>query len=59
MREELIKRGIELAWESLESHLDYVVDKRPRSCEFCGDLKHDKKCIRDYAEMIYILAKLL
>lgn len=55
-REKAIKRGLELAWESLDSHLPYLYKPYKPSIE--GKNWH-KRCVKDYCELIYILGKLL
>ncbi len=45
-KQKVIERGLRLLWESLESHMDSYND-------------FDIKCIKEYAELIYILAVLV
>lgn len=51
-RAKKIERATRLIWESLESHLKYTHVKTSE-----GRLFH-KKCCRDYAELLQILADL-
>jgi hypothetical protein len=51
-RAEKIERAIRLAWESLESHLEYT-----HTPDDAGATFH-KRAVKDYAEIIAILADL-
>lgn len=47
-------RGI---WDSLDSHLDLAVAVPKRACSTCGDRKHHRECVIEYAEMILKLSR--
>lgn len=62
LKERKIIRLLRLSWESLNSHLSaiYSHKKIPRKLiNVVGGKRFDKKCVRDYAEMIKTLADLL
>lgn len=48
-----IERLIRLTYDSLQSHLDGTYLKTPEGTAF------HKQCVREYAEMIQLLSKLL
>ena len=52
-REEKIKRLIELAWSSLESHLDWTHKDSSEGKKF------HKRCVKEYSEMIKLLSELI
>ena len=52
-RAEEIERAIELAYDSLRSHLGYTHQKAKD-----GSMEFHKRCVREYAEIIHILSKL-
>lgn len=62
-REQRIKRCIELAYDSLQSHLPhtYPHGKKHRKAMRMNSETHafHKKCVREYAEIINHLSKLL
>lgn len=51
-RAKLIEDGIRLTWESLESHLKYT------HTESADGTKFHKDCVREYVQLLGILAKL-
>lgn len=58
-----IVQAIELAWDSLKSHLDGCesVDDVPKVCISAGygTVNFHRKCVQEYAFIIYTLSKLL
>ena len=61
-----IVRAIRLTWASLDSHLDYTEPAKQvctnKKCPFkdiCGTHIFDKKCVKEYAEIISTLTRLL
>jgi hypothetical protein len=61
-REKNIARSIDLAWDSLKSHLSDVYDpiypklKERKAKDTVGDRKFHVKCVKEYAEIIKTLA---
>lgn len=51
-RAKLIQRAIELAYDSLDSHLQYTHKKTSEGRKF------HQKCVEEYSELINILSKL-
>lgn len=51
-RAKQIERAIRLTWDSLQSHLRYTHERHRDSAS------HHVKCIKEYSEIITILAKL-
>lgn len=54
-RTKRINKAIALTWDSLQSHLPYTHGK-PKKVQ--GDCDFHKKAIKEYAEIIHILARL-
>ncbi len=59
MREKQIKKALRLTWDSLDSHLDWTHGIPKDKCKYCGSARFHKKVIKEYAEIINILANLL
>jgi hypothetical protein len=51
-----IVEAIRLAWDSLLSHLEYAADTSGAKCDKCGDAKFDRRCVREYAQIIKVLS---
>jgi hypothetical protein len=51
-RAKKVERAIRLVWDSMDSHLAYTYKKHHDKSSF------HKKCVREYAELIKILADL-
>ena len=49
---------IRTTWDSLDSQLDGTHGKQ-KHCQSCGGNKFHRECVREYAEMILKLSKLL
>lgn len=61
LREKKICKSIELAYDSLKSHLESTYDPLPKSApekykQQIGGQKFHKQCVREYAEIINTLA---
>lgn len=56
-----VVKSIRLVWSSLDSHLDYAVEpvKPKKLREIHGGKRFHKQCIREYADILLTLAKLL
>ncbi len=52
-RKKVIGKLLKMVWDSLSSHIPYMYSKSPEGEEF------HKRCCKEYAEMIQLLAKLL
>lgn len=55
-RAKVIRRIIELVWDSLYSHLEYTHSENDP--EASGDRQFHKKCVAEYAEILHLLSKL-
>ena len=56
-KDEILAKLIRMTWSSMDSHLDYTsVNVRN---QYMGDRKTQKRFVREYAEMISLLCKLL
>lgn len=51
----LVKRAIKLTWSSLRSHLPYTRHPYKKG----EPVKHHKQCVREYAEVLHTLCRLL
>jgi len=51
--------AIRCVWSSLESHLRFCEDMKPKERELCGNEQFHIKTIRGYAETIKTLTELL
>lgn len=58
-----VVKAIRLTWSSLDSHLDYThTPIKTRSKEMKaihGGRRFHKQCVREYAEVLLVLSKLL
>lgn len=59
-RARAVEKGIRIAWESLETHLDRAYEKSDELTheELVEEHEHHKRSVRDYADLIKILASL-
>lgn len=55
-RAKLVEKAIRLVWESLESHLTLTHAKIDAKTD--GTHAFQKKCVKEYAELIKIIADL-
>ena len=54
----LVEEGIRITWLSLVSHLPACYGETDVQKENCGDHAFHKKCVREYSDLIQILAQL-
>jgi len=48
-----IERAIQIIWDSLDSHLEYVYNSESKE-----DKDFHKQCVKEYAEVIKIITEL-
>lgn len=58
MKKKKIIRAIRIIWESLDSHLDPVADKKLKG-GIIGTRAFHKRCVKEYLEVINTLSELL
>lgn len=55
-----VARAIRLTWQSLDSHLPWIDltyhEKHRKRGDFVGGVAFHRRCVREYAEIIKILA---
>lgn len=56
--ERLVRRGINLAWRSLRSHLPYLAAYSGEEC-YRESYEIHREAVNDYAEIIFIFTRLL
>lgn len=54
----LVDEGIQLVWESLESHLKFTHQESLLNKKNGETAKFHKKCVKEYARLIQILSEL-